>query len=148
MTSSDPLNRAAALLARREYARSELRERLLREYDDAPAVDAALDTLETRRLLSDQRFAEALVHDHAARWGNRRLAQELRRRGVADEMAAEVLAQAGADELARCREVWRRKYGETANDARERARQVRFLAGRGFSMSTIFKVTGEHADDD
>ena len=40
----------------------------------------------------------------------------------------------------RASEVWRRRYGEVAADASERARQMRFLASRGFSGDVIRRI--------
>jgi regulatory protein len=49
-------------------------------------------------------------------------------------------------ELARAREVWRRKFGVPPQEAAERARQMRFLAGRGFSGDVVRRVVSG-ADD-
>jgi regulatory protein len=44
--------------------------------------------------------------------------------------------------------VWRRKFGEPAEDAAARAKQMRFLAGRGFAPDAIRKaVSGADPDD-
>ena len=43
-------------------------------------------------------------------------------------------------EVQRAREVWRRKFGEPAPDAAGRARQMRFLASRGFGTEAIRRV--------
>jgi len=37
--------------------------------------------------------------------------------------------------------VWLKKFGGPASDAHERARQMRFLAARGFSGEVIRRVT-------
>jgi len=58
--------------------------------------------------------------------------------------AADALKQS---ELERARTVWRRKFGEPPVDPAERARQMRFLAGRGFSADIIRRVVAG-ADDD
>jgi regulatory protein len=36
--------------------------------------------------------------------------------------------------------VWQRKFGSLPQDAKEKAKQMRFLQSRGFSMEVIFKV--------
>jgi len=111
------------------------------------AVEAALDWLEARHHLSDERFVESRVHARAARHGNLRIRQELARHGVSlSDEAAQALKDS---EINRARDVWRRKFGEPPADAAERARQMRFLTGRGFSPEVIRRVVqgGDGWDD-
>jgi regulatory protein len=58
---------AVRLLARREYGRQELLQRLLQRGTARDEATAALDDLEQRGLLSDSRYAEALVSQMRAR---------------------------------------------------------------------------------
>ncbi|WP_157265474.1 regulatory protein RecX [Azohydromonas aeria] len=103
------------------------------------AVEALLEWLQAQRYLSEERFVESRVHARAARFGNLRIRQELAQHGVAlDEDAAQRLRDT---ELERCREVWARKFGDAPPaDAAQRARQMRFLAGRGFGADVIRRV--------
>jgi regulatory protein len=58
------------------------------------------------------------------------------------------LAQARSTELQRAQAVWLRRYGAPAATAAERAKQMRFLAGRGFTGDTIRRVVkGQGAAD-
>lgn len=156
------------MLVQREHSRTELRRKLLpvaraalHALDDsldaatcreraAEQVDTLLDWLEANRYLSQARFAESRVHARAARFGNRRIEQELAQHGVA--LDATVRERLRASELERARAVWQRKYGGAAPPgapgATERARQMRFLAGRGFSADVVRRVVGGAADDD
>lgn len=49
----------------------------------------------------------------------------------------EAVEQLRGTELERAREVWRRKFGRPPADAAERAKQMRFLAARGFSGEAV-----------
>jgi len=144
--------RALRLLARREHSRAELRKKLASHVAaeaadaSAAALDALLDELAARRLLSDARYAEMRVSVRGARFGNARLAGELRMQGVADDEIAGALAVAG-DELTRARGIWARKFGTLPVDAAERAKQARFLMNRGFSGETIRRVLRAGAND-
>ena len=150
--------RALQWLAQREHSRIELRRKLLRwarqraddeasagasdgegHAGDAAAVDALLDWLEANRHLSDARFVESRVNARAARHGNVRIRRELGQHGAAlDAATAERLK---SNELQRAGAVWARKYGgRPALEASERARQMRFLAGRGFTADVIRRV--------
>ena len=78
------------------------------------------------------------MHVRAARHGAERIRQELARHGVA--LDAEALRGLRESELARAQAVWQRKFGRAAPDAAGRAKQARFLAGRGFSGEVIRRV--------
>lgn len=109
------------------------------------AVEALLDWLQAQRYLSEQRFVESRVHARAGRFGNLRIRQELAQHGVA--LDAEAAQRLRDTELERCREVWARKFGdERPADAAARAKQMRFLAARGFSADVIRRVL--QASDD
>lgn len=131
--------RALQALAAREYSRHELRAKLLRwmagEPDAQQRVDAVLDKLAAMGHLSEERFIESRIHLRATRFGNRRITQELRQHGLTPDAATQ--AQLRATELARAREVWRKKFGQPGATAADRARQARFLTARGFSGEVV-----------
>jgi regulatory protein len=139
--------RALRLLARREHARAELARKLKPHAESDEALAALLDDLTARRLLSDERYVEMRLNARAARYGNARLAYELRTQGVADELVAAALAT-GDDELSRARAAWQRKFGDRATDDGDRARQMRFLLSRGFSGETVRRVLRGDFEDD
>jgi regulatory protein len=141
--------RALRLLARREHARTELARKLTPHAESAEVLGALLDDLVARRLLSDERYVEMRLHARGARFGNARLAQELRQQDVSDELVTAALA-AGGDELTRARQVWQKKFGDAPQvvDAAGRARQTRFLLSRGFSGETIRRVLRGDFEDD
>lgn len=113
--------------------------------DPAPEVDALLDWLSARGYLSDQRFVDSRIHARQGRYGNLRIERELAQHGLAPD--AQARQQLRDTELARAREVWERKYGAPAADTAERLRQMRFLAGRGFSSVVIRRVLRGLPDD-
>ena len=144
--------RALAWLAQREHSTHELRTKLerwaqMRGRDaSAEGLEALLEALQAAGHLSDSRFVESRVHARAARLGNLRIELELRRNGVQpDEAVRQVLR---ASELERARAVWARRFGQPPADRAERARQARFLAGRGFSADSIRRVTGGDPAED
>ncbi|WP_323122403.1 recombination regulator RecX [Burkholderia alba] len=132
--------RALAYLSRREYSRSELARKLASYVDEGDDLDAVLDALEREGWLSDARFAESLVHRRASRVGSARIVSELKRHAVGDALVEEVGAQLRESEFARAQAVWRKKFGVVPQTPAERAKQVRFLAMRGFSQATIMKL--------
>ncbi len=140
--------RALRCLALREHSRAEL-ARKLGSLGDADEVNAELDRLTELGLLSDARFADAYVRAKAARFGAARLRLELGRKGVSAELIAASLEDNGSSsELDGARDIHRRKFAEPPQDAREWARQARFLQGRGFSSEIIRSVLKGHPGDE
>lgn len=142
--------RALRWLAQREHSRAELARKLARHADDgaedgtepgaAARIGALLDELGALGLLSDERAAASVLAAQAPRGGERRLKQALQQRGLAPDLVERTLAQARPDELERARALWQRRFGSPPADAAERARQMRFLAGRGFGGDIIRRV--------
>jgi regulatory protein len=136
-----PLSTAVRLLARREYPRAELRARLIGRGVDERDADAALDELARRGLLSDARYAEAVVAQKAGRYGKRAIAHALREKGVDTAAAAGALqALDGRDEVDEALALWRRRYDKPPADEREKARHMRFLMSRGYAMPVALKA--------
>jgi regulatory protein len=139
--------RALGYLSRREYSRAELSRKLMPYADDADALEALLDSLEREGWLSDARFAESVLHRRASRLGATRIVSELKRHAVGESLIEEVSTQLRETELSRARAVWQKKYGQLPETPAERARQARFLAARGFSMTIIGKILKGIEDD-
>ncbi|MBI2287260.1 MAG: recombination regulator RecX [Nitrosomonadales bacterium] len=144
--------RALQYLARREYSCAELRGKLLphvqigedfgQSFDSSGSVDldALLDDLTTRGWLSDARAATQLLHAKRRRFGTQRIMHELRQKGIAEELIEAALPALKESELEAARDVWQRKFGTLPQDAREKAKQMRFLQSRGFGFEVIFQV--------
>ena len=132
--------RALRLLAGREHSRAELERKLAPHETEPGELARALDDLQAKGFISEQRVVESVVHRRAARLGTGRVRQELQAKGVSPEAMADALDALRRTEVERAREVWRRKFGEPAPDAAGRARQMRFLASRGFGTEAIRRV--------
>jgi regulatory protein len=142
----DLKTRALRYLARREYSRLELERKLAPHTEDTAELEKVLDEMERRGWLSAARVVEQTLHNRRARYGSRRIMRELKDKGISDSLIAEVAQQLRAGEMEAAREVWRRKFGAPPGDARERARQMRFLLGRGFDPEAVNKVVNENDD--
>jgi len=139
--------RALRLLSAREHSRVEL-ERKLAQYEEEPGTLAkALDELQAKGFINEQRVVESVLNRRSAKLGAARIRQELQGKGLAPEAVLDAVAQLRATEVERAREVWRRKFGEPPTDAAERGKQMRFLAGRGFGGDAIRKVVSGGGDD-
>ena len=103
-------------------------------------INSVLDELVSKKYLSDERYARIQVLTRSARYGDRKLFWNLQRDGVSREIAEEALKQNEESEYDRALVLWKRKFGEPPEDYKERAKQIRFLASRGFTFKTIEKV--------
>ncbi|HSD99984.1 MAG TPA: recombination regulator RecX [Burkholderiales bacterium] len=140
--------RALKLLARREHSRAELARKLSAHAGDPAEIEAVLDDCERRGWLSERRVVEQLVHARRSRFGARRIEQDLRQKGISGEAVAMALADLKSGELEAAREVWRRKFGgRLPRSPADRARQVRFLQGRGFELEIVLKIIKGGEDD-
>lgn len=139
--------RALRHLARREHSRAELRRRLA-PYARSPSdVEAVLDRLVQQGFLSDERFAAALARSRGQRHGSARIRLELKSHGIGDELIRSTVESLASSERERARALWERRFGQVARKATERARQIRFLRGRGFAEDVIRDIVAGRDDD-
>lgn len=138
--------RALRYLSAREYSKKELAGKLLRFLEEGDDLDALLNWLMQQGFLSDERFVESLIRRRISRYGNSRIKQELRNHNVNDTLTDTDLQALLQDEGARAYGIWERKFGQAPADARERAKQIRFLQQRGFSSDAIRKAMKNQKD--
>lgn len=161
MSSSNPVNptdvrRAAMdLLARREHSKEELARKLLRRFksasDSNATIDSELERLIDEGLLSDERFAAAMVRQLIGRGlGPRRLDDELRSKGIratwqhcTEEDARDI------DWFAHAEQVFKKKFAglplprEREARTKERMKRMRFMQYRGFEFDHFMHLLEE-----
>ena len=111
-------------------------------------IAAVLDELQVKGWLDDRRAAEALLHQRSARLGHIRLRQVLQQKGIDADISQELLHAAAQTESERAHALWQKKFGTLPTTPAERARQMRFLASRGFSAAIIQRIMRHAPDDD
>ena len=129
-----------AYLARREYSRAELRDKLIAAGASRDEVDVVLDEITALGYLSDARFANALVRQKTGAMSTRAITASLKAKGVTADVASAAIAESEIDDHDVMVALWSRKFGAPPANDREKARQVRFLQSRGFALSAIFKL--------
>lgn len=127
-------------MARREYTRHELTQKLAPHAESAEEIARVLDDFTQRGWLSEKRAAEQIVHARRSRYGSARIRRDLQAKGVDAEVVSSTVAALKDGELEAARDVWRRKFKTLPAGAAERAKQARFLLGRGFSSEVITKL--------
>ena len=135
------------MLSTREHSRAEL-ERKLAPHEAMPGELArVLDQLQAKGFINEERVLESVLHRRAGKLGVSRIRQELQSKGLAPDAVAAAVSALRGSEVERAREIWRKKFGQPAADAAERAKQMRFLASRGFGGDTIRKVVSAGDED-
>ncbi len=129
--------RALRYLSAREHSRLELSRKLMRYAEEGDDIEAVLNWLEASNFLSQERFSESLINRRASRFGNSRILAELQTHNIAPDAMASIKADLADSELARAREVWRKKFDHPPNNSEERVKQMRFLLQRGFSHRVV-----------
>jgi regulatory protein len=138
-------------LTGRARSRSELATRLARKGVPEEVATRLLDRFEEVGLVDDEAFARSWVESRQAGKGlaRRALAQELRRKGVEDEVAREVLDEVDPeDEMEAARMLVRRKLRSVARLDREAAvrRLAGMLARKGYPPGVAFRVVREELE--
>lgn len=140
--------RALRYLAAREHSRAELMRKLKAHAPDPQALVDLLDELQAKDLLSEERLAHSMARVGAQRYGNARIKANLQAKGLPADLVNAAIDEIEDSEHQRAYAVWSKKFGTVATEPKERARQMRFLASRGFSTDTIYRVIKGGADDD
>jgi len=140
--------RALRLLSGREYSRAELMQKLQRFEEEVGTLAQALDELQAKGFINEQRVIESVLYRRAAKLGTARIKQELQAKGLAPEAVSAALAGLQTSEPGRARAVWQKKFGAAPVDAQAAAKQMRFLAARGFGADAIRRAVGARHDDE
>ena len=149
MDAAEARQTALKMLARREYSRHELYNKILNKGCTEAIAAEVIRQLEAERLLSDDRFMESLIRVRRGRgYGPLRIQKELQEKGVSAEAIEHWLDVTGREWLADVRRVQRKKFGSRPpKNFAERARQARFLQYRGFTYEQIQQVLNPHGQD-
>jgi len=141
--------KAIGLLARRDFASKELKGRLAQAGFDSGAAETAVTELAEERLVDDARYVEAAVLSRVAKGqGPVRIALELKRLGISPDLIEPAVDAKSPDWADRAAALRERRFGRALpDDPRERARQVRFLLYRGYSMTHVRTALGRVVDD-
>ena len=135
--SSGLKEKTIELLARKPMSRRET-EQKLRAWEAGEEETAAIcDRMEELGLLNDAEYARRLVRHYSAKgYGERRLKDELYRRGISREYWDEALSQAG-DNGAALDAFLEKKLAGREVDRKELKKVTDALARRGFSWPEI-----------
>ena len=145
--SSLPLGKRKDLHKLYEFAKQTGNRKYLNMFEETPGELAeALDFLQAKDFINEQRVVESVVNSRSRKLGASRVRQELQAKGLPVEAIAEAVQEMRSTELERAREVWRKKFGAPPADQAARVKQVRFLVSRGFAPEVVRKVVAGAED--
>lgn len=138
---------AAKLLARRPLSEHQLREKLLNKGIPEPAADYAAERMRQLGALDDAAFAGVIVGHYVRKgWGQPKIRQELRLRGIDRETAQQALEGYAPDYDAMCAQLERRLHGD-CSDRTACDRACAALQRRGFSYGEIRQAMEQYRAD-
>jgi regulatory protein len=144
LDAKEARNRALSWLARREYGRRELIDKLVQRGCGEEAATQVVAALTTEGLVSDERFIETLLHVRRVRgYGPLYIRRELEEKGIDRSTIERWLDVGSRDWIEDVRRVNKKKFGgKQPVSLAERAKQTRFLQYRGFTHEQIRQALG------
>jgi regulatory protein len=140
-------HQAVRLLSYRPRSKNEISTRLRRNGFGDEAISAAIGRMEELGYINDEDFATFWVENrqqHRPR-GRRLIAQELRAKGVSQEVAEQAVEEAGIDEFSQALELAQKRAERMRGLEREvwRRRMAGFLQRRGYNWDVTRRVLEE-----
>lgn len=133
---------AMNLLARREHSAQEIRQKLSKKSSDLDVINQVVQRLIEDGLQSDERFTEAFTKMRLRQGkGSAVVSFELKQKGISPELIGVYVQNSDSqwqDSLSQL--IHRRFAGQIADEPREKAKQLRFLQSRGFTLDQIRQV--------
>ena len=141
------MGRALNLLGYRARSEAEVRDRLRRYGYVDGTIEMVVHRLEELGYLDDAEFARQKAREKARRYGPRRVTVELKKSGVGEALAREIVEEefAGRSEVEEARSAAERRYNGRGSDAEAR-RVYGFLVRRGYSAEVCAQVAREYRE--
>ncbi len=127
------------LLSRQEYSRKQLERKLEQKGAEPKFSSQLLDWCESHDFISESRFCESLIRQEINKGhGVQRIKAKGYEKGISAQRIDSTLSTMDIDWFELARSVFVKKYGDqSASDYPTKAKQMRYLAYRGFSPDQI-----------
>lgn len=137
---------AAAMLGRRSLSEHQLRQKLLEKQLSEEETDWAVARMKEYGVIDDAAYAAMKAQALADRgYGERRIAQELRRRGIDRELALQACQQVSRAED-QLMEFFARRFGGERPDGAARQKAWAALYRKGFGTEEIDAAWQQYLD--
>lgn len=145
--------KALYLLEHRAHSKKELEDKITRSEFDREAARRAVEYMEELGLVDDEQYARRYAQELFTRkkFGARRVKQELRQKGIADDLIEAVLEEFSMDRdetAEQIRAILERKYPAAWTDEKARRRAVAALQRYGYGFEEIFSVLNGEAPEE
>ena len=141
-------SRALWYLDRMDYSEKALYEKLVQKGFDKKASSAVVAKLVELGLLNDRRYAEHLAVKLADQGNSKRAAlQKMLSKGVAYDLAKEVLSETETDEVSRILTLIEKKYSSKLQDPDNFQKVYAALVRRGFSYGDVKTALKKYKED-
>ena len=141
--------KALQYLAKREYSRVQLCNKLIEDGFEKDAVESVLDALVAEGLQDDLRFAQNVVRNRKqAGYGPERIVYELAYQGVSEDMIKSIVDPHAKDWVLQIAKLLERRFPDSAG--KQMRQKARFLTNRGYTAEDISRVLNREKiyDDD
>lgn len=130
------------MLSRREHSGFELSQKLAQREFESGEIQQAIKELEHDGWLSDARFTESYIRMRRLKgYGPVRIKMELKDRGVKESVIDAYLDSDNRDWQDVLNRQYEKKYhSKPIADYADKARRIRFLQYRGFTLAMIQRV--------
>lgn len=147
--------KAMYLLSRREHSKYQLIQKL-KKWGDSALIENIVSELAQNNFQNEQRFVDSKIESMLKKFGHSKIVFELKKAGVTEDLISTITDPQTVnvdDELERAKYILNKKYhkalpSKNSSEFRnEKARRIRFLQSRGFSLSVIVKAIAEIDED-
>ncbi|WP_448247348.1 regulatory protein RecX [Thalassotalea agariperforans] len=140
--NKDILHQAIGLLSRREHSLKELRQKLSQRGYELAEINEVLTFLVAENYQSEVRAAESIFRNRVSRgYGWLYIKNELKQKGVSSDIRNSIYQEQDVDWYQQVTATYHKKYADTeVIDHKDKAKRMRFLQYRGFSIDEILSV--------
>ncbi|MDY7025552.1 MAG: regulatory protein RecX [Pseudomonadota bacterium] len=136
---------ALGYLARRDHSVKELKDKLMRKFSKHPVetllpeIESLIERFEARGYLDDQRFAQLFIESRVSRgYGPIKIRFELKQKGVEKSLVQSSMSELEVDWSIQAKTLRERRFGASLpTEMKDKKKQMRFLASRGFDYEHI-----------
>ena len=140
LTADDLFAYAIRVLSARAYSEATLRTKLTKRAKGVqPLVDQVVERVKGMGYLNDSQYAEGYARLYQGRWGAGKIRQQLRAKGVSQEVVQGVLEklEPDTDPIAEAVHLLERYPGRHKG---EKPRGIRFLTNRGYAFGVALEA--------
>lgn len=142
MSENELYDYAITLLAKKDFSSGSLIHLLSKLTEKEEYIANVIQKLSNSNHLNDTRLVTMLIDKQIKKLhGPTRIKQEIRQKGFPQTLIEQKIEESGIDWYSMAKEARIKKFSDTPpSDQKEKAKQIRYLQYKGFSMDMIFET--------